>query len=254
MTRAGTHPEGAPTGTFSIVIPAYNEGARLGRTLDELSALSRTRGWEPEVIVVDDGSGDNTQDVALSHLKAFSSGKLISSQPNRGKGHAVRTGMLAATGDMRLFMDADGSTSLDEIPRFLAEAATKTENCLLIASIAHRDSEVSPQPGHRRYAGRLANWVIQLVALPGLKDTQRGFKLFSARASEEIFSRCTIDGWLFDVEALAIAKALGYTVTELPVRWEHREDSRVTGRSYLQTLGDLLRLRLRLWRGTYKLR
>jgi hypothetical protein len=100
----------------------------------------------------------------------------------------------------------------------------------------------------------MANWLIQVLVLPGIKDSQRGFKLFTAAAAEAVFGRCDIDGWLFDVEALAVAKRLGYPIVELPIKWEHREASRVSLRSYLQTLVDLLRVRRRLWSNYYRLR
>jgi dolichyl-phosphate beta-glucosyltransferase len=236
---------------LSIVIPAYNEADRLGPTLDDLLPLLTTVEGTTEVIVVDDGSEDATIAVAERHLAAFPAGSVISSTPNRGKGLAVRIGMTAATGDRRLFMDADGSTALDEIGRFLRHAAA-TGDQVVIGSIGRRDEHrVIPQSRFRTIAGRAANLLIQAVVLPGIKDTQRGFKLFDGETADEIFGRCTIDGWLFDVEALAIARRRGYRIAELPVAWQHKEDSRVKASSYLRVLWDLLRIRWRLWRGHY---
>ena len=238
---------------LSIVIPAYNEEARIGDTLDELALLVRDNGWSAEVIVVDDGSTDQTTTVAGVHLGAFPISQVIPSQPNRGKGHAVRTGMLAANGPLRVFMDADGSTDLREIGRFLHRSNQLEGEHILVGSVAMAESDVTPQPLYRQVAGRMANWLIQSLVLPGIKDSQRGFKLFTAGAAEDVFKRCDIDGWLFDVEALAVARRLGYPIVELPIKWEHREASRVSLRSYVQTLLDLLRVRWRLWRNYYHL-
>jgi len=236
---------------LSIVIPAYNEADRLGPTLDELQPALAGIGLHTEVIVVDDGSGDATAEVAERHLAGYADARVIAYAPNRGKGHAVRQGMLAATGKLRLFMDADGSTALTEIGRFVDHAAT-TGDAVVIGSIGLRDEhEVVPQSRFRTIAGRIANLLIRIVALPGIKDTQRGFKLFSDEAATEVFERCTIDGWLFDVEALAIARRRGFRIVELPVAWQHKEDSRVTTSSYLRVLWDLARIRWRLWRGRY---
>jgi dolichyl-phosphate beta-glucosyltransferase len=238
---------------LSIVIPAYNEEERIGDTLDELAALVADRGWNVEVVVVDDGSTDRTISVAESHLEAFAASRVIPSQPNRGKGYAVRTGMLTTSAPLRVFMDADGSTDLGEVDQFLQHSRRLQGEHILVGSVAMDDSDVTPQPLYRQVAGRMANWLIQVLVLPGIKDSQRGFKLFTAAAAEEVFGRCDIDGWLFDVEALAIAKRLGYPIVELPIKWEHREASRVSLRSYLQTLLDLLRVRWRLWRNYYHL-
>lgn len=238
---------------FSIVIPAYNEEARIGDTLDELAAIVDDKDWNVEVIVVDDGSTDRTIPVARSRLEAFSASRIITSQPNRGKGYVVRVGMLEASAPIRVFMDADGSTDLGEVDRFRQRSIQLEGEHILVGSVAMADSDVTPQPLYRQVAGRVANWLIQVLVLPGIKDSQRGFKLFTAAAAEDVFSRCDIDGWLFDVEALAIARRLGYSIVEMPIKWEHREASRVSFRSYLQTLLDLLRVRWRLWSNYYQL-
>lgn len=236
---------------LSIVIPAYNEELRLGRTLTELHAMLDRLPFRVEVVVVDDGSKDATIAVAKAQLAPFSDTQLISVSQNRGKGHAVKVGMLAASGAFRLMMDADGSTDLSEIATFTESMDVADRPDIVIASIAVEGATVDPQPLHRQIAGRSANALIRTMVLPGIHDSQRGFKLFTAAAADDIFSRCRIDGWLFDVEALALARRLGYRIAEVGVVWEHREDSRVTMRSYGATLADLFRLRFNLWSGAY---
>lgn len=237
---------------LSIVIPAYQEEARLGRTLVEVADVVAGLERPVELIVVDDGSTDRTVAVASAELHRFPAARVIRSPENRGKGHAVRVGMLAATGDLRLFMDADGSTDLGEVGRFVAEFDRRPDPAVLIASIGHPQSQVTPQPWIRQLGGRVANRAIRLLVLPGIADTQRGFKLFPGPAADALFAEATVDGWLFDVEVLALARFAGWPVVELPVRWEHREASRVTAASYLTTLVDLLRIRLRLWRDGHR--
>lgn len=234
---------------LSVVIPAYNEKDRIGPTLKELSTFLGGLEESTEVIVVDDGSIDGTAPFAATFIDHFEALRVIGDSRNRGKGYAIRNGMLAATGDIRLFADADGSTPWDEygaLKRALAGAD------IAIASIGMKESRIERyQPGLRTPFGRAANLLIQALVLPGVKDSQRGFKLFTADAAETVFSRCDIDGWAFDIEALGIARRHGLNVAEIPVRWEHREDSRVTSSSYAQSLVDLFRIRVRLWSGYY---
>jgi dolichyl-phosphate beta-glucosyltransferase len=236
---------------ISVVIPAYNEAERIAPTIKELIDHLKALDIDAEILVVDDGSADDTIGVASRALSGFASGKVIPTSPNRGKGHAVRIGMLAASRPLRLFMDADGSTSLDALkPCLEAVQADPSGRTVAIASVAIDGAVIThPQPFPRGIAGRIANLLIQALVLPGIKDTQRGFKLFSAEATEAAFSDAIVNGWLFDVETLAIARRRGYTVVEIPVVWEHREDSRVTGGSYFSTLAELLAIRWRLWFG-----
>lgn len=235
---------------LSIVIPAFNEAARIVPTLDSIATyLEGTHRWT-EVIVVDDGSTDDTAAVVEATRDRFVDLRVLRAERNGGKGRAVRMGMLLASGDARLFMDADNSTDVREVERLL-EVAEHAERpaAIVIGSIALASSEVTRAQGPlRRSLGRLGNGVVQRLVLPGIADSQRGFKLFSAAAANAVFPRCRIDGWGFDVEALAIGRALGFDIVEVPVRWHHEDHGRVRPAAYVTTLVDVLRIRRRVGR------
>jgi hypothetical protein len=227
---------------LSIVVPAYNEAARLAVTLDEVVAFAATRPEPVEVVVVDDGSTDATAAIASSYADRLPGLRVISHEHNQGKGAAVRTGMLAATGRWRLFTDADGSTPIDEVDHLLAEAGA-TGADVAIASIAVDGATISNAQSFGRVAlGTLGNLLVRLTVLPGIRDTQRGFKLFSAQSAEDAFAGARADGWGFDVEILAAARARGYRITEVGVRWAHREGGALRARAYLDTLVEVGRL------------
>jgi dolichyl-phosphate beta-glucosyltransferase len=239
------------TPELSIVIPAYNEAKRIGHTLDSIAAYLNERSLYAEVIVVDDGSTDDTGLIVDARQSDFVSLRLLRCERNGGKGRAVRLGMLVARGKLRLFMDADNSTEICEFDRLNESAARHaTLPEVVIASIAAPGSEINgAQPRTRALLGRMASALVQRTVLPGINDTQRGFKIFTAEAADAIFSRCRLNGWGFDVEVLAIARTLGFHILEVPVRWHHDHDSRVRPGAYLTTLIDVARVR-RLLRKT----
>ncbi len=235
---------------LSIIIPAYNEAERIGETLDSIAEFLAERRLDDEVIVVDDGSLDDTIAVVESYKPRFRRLVVLESPRNLGKGHAVRKGMLTGTGRQRLFLDADNSTNVREFDRLMAAAAEEPiEPAVVIGSVAVDGSVVAVrQPGMRATLGRIGNRVIQRLVLPGIEDTQRGFKVFTGDASDAVFRRCTSNGWAFDVEALALARGLGYHILEVPVTWEHRDDSRVRPGAYATALLDVARIKVRVQR------
>jgi len=233
---------------YSIIIPAYNEQERLGATLAEIGEYLANRQVSAEIIVVDDGSTDATVVLAEQWAERLPV-SVIELPVNRGKGHAVRVGMLAAAGAKRVFTDADGSTPIDELDALEAALFSIGGRGVAIASVAVEGAVIlSPQSRFRAFAGRVGNRLIQLLVLPGVKDSQRGFKLFSSEAAEEAFAAAEVDGWAFDVEVLALARLGGFPVIEVPVRWEHRLASRVKASSYLTTLVEVWKIRRRIGR------
>ena len=215
-----------PALDVSIIIPAYNEEARIEPTIRKTVALLAAHPLRWEVVVVDDGSRDGT--VALcDRLAAELPGvRVLATSPNRGKGHAVRVGMLAARGAVRVMCDADGSMPATELPRLLAPIAAG-QCTIAIGSRYVGSTSVERQPAWRRAWSRLCNLVIQKTLVPGVRDTQCGFKAFTADAARATFGRATIDGWAFDLEVLALAKRMGYVVREVGVEWKDDKRSKV---------------------------
>ena len=233
---------------LSVVIPAYNEEARLPSTLRRVREYLDASGGEYEVIVVDDGSSDATAGVASAAAVDWPQLRVIALERNQGKGAAVRSGMLAARGHQRLFSDADLSTPIEELAALTAHLSPAAQ--VVIASRAVPGSVIEThQPGRREMMGRTYNRLLRLLALPGLHDTQCGFKLFTADAAVACFTPLRTMRFGFDAEVLLRARRLGFGVAEVAVRWGHREDSRVSPlRDSVLTLGELLALRFKVRR------
>jgi dolichyl-phosphate beta-glucosyltransferase len=230
----------------SVVIPAYNEVSRLPRTLERVCSF--LSGRPHEIVVVDDGSTDGTADAARA---AGGPGLvLLRHEPNRGKGYAVRRGMLAARGARRLMSDADLSTPIEELAKLEAKLDNGYDVAIGSRALPGARIEVR-QPWYREGMGRLFNVFVRTLAVPGLRDTQCGFKLFSARAADAAFGAARLDGFSFDVESLFIARQLGYRVAEVPVVWRNDAATRVGLLGGFQAFPDLLRIRLNDWRGYY---
>jgi len=211
---------------LSIVIPAYNEQARLPRTVLETILWCTSRGLSFELIIVDDGSRDET--LALSRLFEESDARVRAlACPHLGKGAAVRMGMLNAKGRFVLFMDADGATPLDEIPKLLA-AVEDRYDVAIGSRVAKRPGEVEVRkPLHRLLIGRIFAALVTVFALDGISDTQCGFKMFRREAAAAIFSRQKLTGFAFDVEILFIARRLSLSIAEIPVNWVAQPGSKV---------------------------
>lgn len=229
---------------LSVIIPAYNEAGSIEGTIREISAYLQRLGLTYEIMVVDDGSTDDTA-AAVQSLRGEIPGlELCQYSPNHGKGHAVKTGMLGSRGRMVLFTDADNATPIDELPALISAIEGGCD--IAIASRAVSGAvRVVHQPFYREIGGRALNLFIRVFAVPRIMDTQCGFKLFSKTAAISIFELCFIEGFSFDVEVLYLAGRLGYKTAELPVHWTHHGGSRVHPiRDGLKLLGDILRIRL----------
>jgi dolichyl-phosphate beta-glucosyltransferase len=230
---------------LSVVIPAFNEAERLPRTLERVRAFLGAFGRGHEVLVVDDGSRDATAERARA-----AGATVLRTDRNRGKGHAVRRGMLEARGQRRLMTDADLSTPIEELPRFLDKMAEGYDVVIGSRALPGAMIEVH-QPWFRENMGRLYNLFVRALALPGLRDTQCGFKLWSADAARAAFAGARLDGFSFDVEALYLARKRGYRIAEVPVTWRNDAATRVSLGGGSAAFPDLLRIRLNDWMGRY---
>jgi dolichyl-phosphate beta-glucosyltransferase len=228
---------------LSVVIPAYNEENSIESTTREVCRYLSSLGMSYEVLIVNDGSLDSTGTVAGKLSEQLLSVRVISYSKNQGKGYAVRTGMLAASGKYVLFTDADNATPIQELPALIS--ALDNGFGVAIGSRAVRGAiRVVHQPFHRELGGRALNLFIRLFAVPGVKDTQCGFKLFTRDAARSIFTQCIIERFSFDVEALYLARRFGYKIAELPVHWSHHGNSRVNPvRDGLRMFTDIAKIR-----------
>jgi len=235
---------------LSVVVPAYNEAKRLPKTLARVTEFLSQWGKPYEVLVIDDGSRDDT--AACARAVGDPHVTVLSNDTNRGKGYSVRRGMLRASGERRLMTDADLSTPIEEVLRLLKRMDEGYD--VVIASRAVKGANIEVhQPWYRENMGRVFNLLVRLLTVPGLKDTQCGFKLFTARAAEIAFGLARLDGFSFDVEALFIARRLGYRIAEVPVTWRNDEATRVgVFRDSSRMFADLVLIRMNDWTGRYR--
>jgi dolichyl-phosphate beta-glucosyltransferase len=234
---------------LSVVIPAYNEAARLPPTLKRISA--HLAGRSHEILVVDDGSSDGTADAA--RVVGCPGLQVLRTEPNRGKGHAVRRGMLAARGDRRLMTDADLSTPIEDLKGLEHRLDEGYDVAIGSRALPGADVQVH-QPWYRENAGRVFNLMVRSLALPDLMDTQCGFKLWDGAAAQEAFGAALLDGFCFDVEVLYLARKRGRRIAEVPITWRNDAGTRVGTLRGITAFLDLVRIRVNDWRGAYDLR
>jgi dolichyl-phosphate beta-glucosyltransferase len=236
---------------YSIVIPAFNESARIPATLNEVVSCIRARGWDAEVIVVNDGSTDSTANVVKEFAKTAPEVRLLENPGNRGKGYSVRAGMLQALGEIVMFTDADLSAPMEEAER-LFSAIAKGADIAIGSRWLEKGRQTHKQPLYRQFFGRCFNAVTRGVMGLHFADTQCGFKAFTRNAAQTVFQLQTIERWGFDPEILFIALKCGFRVDEVAVSWGHDERSRM---SYLKDgikmLEEVAIIRWNALRGRY---
>lgn len=236
---------------LSVIIPAYKEENRIQTTLLSLDYYFRDKDYEYEIIVVNDGSPDNTAEVVRSHMPFVKNLRLIDNEENQGKGYAVNCGMLEAKGQYRLFMDADNSVTIWTVEEFMKEIKKGADVVIGSIALGDKSNVVEHNGWHRRLFGSISKFLIRNIATPGIYDTQRGFKLFTANAADTIFNRQTIKKFGFDIELIVIARANKLFVKEVPVLWDNPAGSTVTLSSYITTFGDLIKIVINRLTGKY---
>jgi len=237
---------------YSIVIPAYNESARIAATLDRVLAYASDHQWRAEIIVVDDGSHDSTPEIIRGYIARNPSVRLVQNPGNRGKGYSVRNGMLHAHGEIMLFSDADLSSPIEEAEQLFASIAQG--NDIAIGSRWVRaELQTRKQPFYRQVLGRIFNLMLRVMLGLNFKDTQCGFKAFTRGAAQAVFPFQHIERWGFDPELLFLASKAGLKVAEVPVAWAHREGTRIHPiKDGFRMAGDLLHIRWNSLVGKYK--
>lgn len=234
---------------LSIIIPAYNEERRLPRTLEQIFAFLDEQSYAAEVLIVENGSTDRTLEIAQDFAERRKRLHVFT-EKKRGKGNAVKRGMLEARGEYRFLCDADLSMPITEVNRFLPPELTDFD--IAIGSREAPGAVRYNEPGYRHWGGRGINLLIRLLALPGLRDTQCGFKCFRADVAKDIFQYQTFDGISFDPEVLFIARLRGYKIIELPIPWYYSDESRINlFHDTLAMVKDLLTIRRNARRGLY---
>jgi dolichyl-phosphate beta-glucosyltransferase len=247
---SGPHPY------LSVIIPCYNEGKVIGRNLLEIERYLSAKKFTYEILVIVDGSTDGTAEIVRSCKPEVQNLRVIENSENLGKGYAVRQGLLKTTGELRLFLDADGSTSITHLDAFLPEFDKGYDVVIGSRRLPGAHIEVH-QPKYREIMGDMGNWLIRLVlGLWSYWDTQCGFKILTAKAAEELARRMVVDRFGFDFELIALAQKAGFHTKQMPVRWVNWEESSVTlagPNGFIQVVLDLFKTKWRLMTGQYAL-
>lgn len=236
---------------LSIIIPAYNEEKRLLHTLDKIRAYLSGQVFSYEIIVVDDGSTDSTLQIAKNFSHSDKHVIVMANERNAGKGYSVKKGMLSARGEYIFFTDADLSTPVEEIEKCLTYLNNGYDVVIGSRSIPGADITIH-QPWYREKMGKIFNFMVNMVLVKGIIDTQCGFKGFKKEVVKTVFSRCSINGFSFDVEVLYLSRKFDFKIKEIPIRWENSVLSKVNPiRHSLQMFRDLFRIKIRDLRGYY---
>lgn len=234
---------------LSIIVPAHNEEQRLPGSLEKIVAFLEQQDYSAEVIVVENASQDNTAGVVEEFMARYPFISMIREE-RRGKGLAVKSGMLAGRGKYLFFCDADLSMPIEEVARFLPPQLEGYD--VAIASREVEGARRYGEPTYRHLMGRAFNFLVRLLAVPGFQDTQCGFKCFRRAVARDVFPYQTMEGWGFDVEVLFIAQKRGYRIVEVPINWYYMASSRISPiKDTLSMLRELLKVRLNDWRGMY---
>lgn len=236
---------------LSVIIPAFNEGRRIGSTLERVLDYVQRQGYSAEVLVVDDGSTDDTSAVVRSLASSHPSLRLVERR-HRGKGGAVKAGMLEARGSYRFLCDADLAMPVEEIAAFLPPALEDVD--IAIGSREAAGSRRHGEPAYRHLMGRTFNWIVRAIAVHGLRDTQCGFKCFRGRVAEQLFAQQRLDGFGFDVEILFLAQKGGLRIVEVPINWYYQRESKVhLVRDAFQMVREALQVRWNHLLGRYRI-
>lgn len=237
---------------LSIIIPAYNEESRLPRTLERVFQFLEGQAYTSEVVLVENGSSDRTMEIAQEQARQHSN-LIVLHEEKRGKGNAVQRGILEAHGEYRFLCDADLSMPIEELPKFLPPQLGDFD--IAIGSREAPGAVRYNEPPYRHLGGRAINLIIRLFILPGLHDTQCGFKCFHARTANAIFRQQTLTGWSFDIELLYLARRKKMRIKEIPIHWYFEKDSKVSAvRDALRMISDIFRIHLNALRGRYDLK
>ncbi|MEO8638225.1 MAG: dolichyl-phosphate beta-glucosyltransferase [Candidatus Taylorbacteria bacterium] len=236
---------------LSVIIPAYNEEKRIVRTIEDSHEYLKTQNYEYEIIVVNDGSNDGTSKIVGDLSRAYPRVRLINLENNKGKGFAVKEGMRLSRGQFKLFMDADNSTTIANVDRFLPYLQKDIYD-IVISSRQRPDSRILvEQPKARRFLGGVWRLVVKMIVPLALSDSQNGFKLFRREAANFLFSKQTIERWAFDVEILALARKFNFNIKEVGVEWKNDSDSRLSLVGMVHMLSELIQIRTNLWKKRY---